>query len=92
MVSDTETKSPTVIGEKVDLINGVMGVPSDKFLEASGPQSLYAYDYSRNHNMNVSYSEFSNDPLSSLTVKQFPFSSNDKEGNRVVIQVEVRLM
>lgn len=90
MVPDFDSKNLTVIGEKADKVNGVMGVPSDKFLEAKGPQSLYAYEYSKNENMDISYSKFSEDPISSLVVRKCPVSSNanDSKGTKILIQVE----
>jgi hypothetical protein len=89
MVSNSNIQTP--IGEEVDFVNGVMGIPSDKFLETKGPQSLYAYDYSSNEHMDVSYSTYSEDPIASLVVRSLgPVPSLLPDaGKKVIIQVEV---
>lgn len=87
MISNGRTHAIT--GQKADHVNGVMGVPSDRFFESEGPQSLYAYDYESNVHMDVQYGETNQRPRSSISVRNLgppPSIAWDE----VVIQVEVR--
>ena len=86
-------QSHSITGEKADLVNGVMGVPSDHFLDAKGPQSLYAYDYDSNEHMVVQYSEFGPKSRKTISVRSLgspPSLSAAAGREQVVIQVEVR--
>jgi hypothetical protein len=88
-------QSQYVTGDKVDLVNGVMGVPSDHFLDAKGPQSLYAYDYESHEHMDVQYTEMGQRSRSSISVRSLgppPSLSASSGGDHVVIQVEVRIV
>jgi hypothetical protein len=87
MISNDATHAIT--GQKADHVNGVMGVPSERFVESKGPQSLYAYDYESSEHMDVQYKEPNQKPRSNLAVRSLgpPPSISDDE---IVIQVEVR--
>jgi hypothetical protein len=88
-------QSHFITGEKADLVNGVMGVPSDRFLDAKGPQSLYAYDYDSNEHMVVQYSENGPKSRKTISVKSLgspPSLSASSGRENVVIQVEVRII
>ena len=91
MIVDGETHS--IIGQNIDLVNGVMGVPSDHLVQSSGPQSLYEYDYDSNENMNVSYTKSNQKARGNISVRSLgpPRSlSWSLGGENIVIQVEVR--
>jgi hypothetical protein len=91
VIVDGETHS--IIGQNTDLVNGVMGVPSDHLIQSSGPQSLYAYDYDSNENMDVSYTKSNQKARGSISVRSLgpPRSlSWSLGGENIVIQVEVR--
>ncbi|KAL3913168.1 MAG: hypothetical protein SGILL_006596, partial [Bacillariaceae sp.] len=84
-------KSRSITGEKADLVNGVMGVPSDDFVHAEGPQSLYAYDYESNEHMDVCYTEMNKKPRGSITVRELgtpPSLSKSSIQDSIVVQVE----
>jgi hypothetical protein len=85
-------KSHSITGQKADLVNGVMGVPSDCFVQSEGPQSLYAYDYDTNEHMDVYYADMNKKASSSLSVRKLgpPPSLSVESGEKIVIQVEVR--
>jgi hypothetical protein len=88
-----KTDAAGVIGQNTDLVNGVMGVPSDHLIQSSGPQSLYAYDYDSNENMDVSYTKSNQKARGSISVRSLgpPRSlSWSLGGENIVIQVEVR--
>merc|ERR1740130_112266 len=89
MIVDGETHS--IIGQNIDLVNGVMGVPSDHLVQSSGPQSLYEYDYDSNENMNVSYTKSNQKARGNISVRSLgpPRSlSWSLGGENIVIQVE----
>jgi hypothetical protein len=91
VIVDGETHS--IIGQNIDLVNGVMGVPSDHLIQSSGPQSFYAYDYDSNENMDVSYTKSNQKPRGNISVRSLgpPHSlSWSLGGENIVIQVEVR--
>ncbi|KAG7360748.1 oxidoreductase [Nitzschia inconspicua] len=84
-------KSRSITGQKADYVNGVMGVPSDHFVESKGPQSLYAYDYDSNEHMDVSYDKIGQKPRASVSVRTLggpPSLSQFDMGDSVVVQVE----
>jgi hypothetical protein len=90
MVSDfDDVQIP--IGWQADLINGIFGVPSDKFLETKGPQSLYCYEYASNSNIDVSYSKFGDVLTSFLGIRRLdhpPLLKSDNSNN-ILVRVEV---
>jgi hypothetical protein len=92
MIGEHNTEVSSIVGRSADYVNGVMGVPSDRFLEAKGPQSLYAYDYESNEHKDIIYTEFCRKPRSSLTVRHLgppPALLSSSSADAVVIQVEV---
>jgi hypothetical protein len=88
MISDQQT---SIVGKRSDAVNGVLGVPSDRFLKAKGPQSLYAYDYESNQHMDVAYKHFSKQPRAVIecrTHAELP-PMESPSGDRAIVQVEV---
>lgn len=93
MVSNDNFQSSAVTGGGADYVNGVMGVPSDRFLNAKGPQSLYAYDYESAEHMDAFYPSVTAKPRSSVLVRKIgspPGLGPSTIGHEVVLQVEVR--
>jgi hypothetical protein len=88
MISDQQT---SIVGKKFDAEDVVLGVPSDRFLKAKGPQSLYAYDYTSNQHMDVAYSHFSQQHRAGIDCRAHaelpPMES--PSGDRAIVQVEV---
>lgn len=85
-------KSCSITGRIADHVNGVMGVPSDHFVGSKGPQSLYAYDYESNTNMDACYMELNKKARISVTVRSLgePPSLSESSGESVVVQIAVR--
>jgi hypothetical protein len=82
-----------ITGEKADHVNGVMGVPSDHFVNMEGPHSLYAYDYGSNEHMDVCFTEMNKKPRSSISVRDLggpPSLSGAFDQDSIVVQIEVR--
>jgi len=79
----------SIIGPQSDPFNGVMGVSSKYLTETKGPQSVFAYDYDSNENMDVSYSKANQNPRDSISVRNLGGApSLSLVGERIVIQVE----
>lgn len=92
IIAKDSTEVSSILGQSADFVNGVMGIPSDKFLETKGPHSLYAYDYESNEHMDLVYSEFNQKPRSSLSVRNLgppPALISSSSPDEVVVQVEV---
>ena len=53
VIIDGETHS--IIGH--ESMNGAMGMHSDRLIESKGPQSVFAYDYDSNENMEIIYTK-----------------------------------
>ena len=88
MISDQQT---SIVGKKSDAEDDILGVPSDRFLKAKGPQSLYAYDYKSNQNMDVAYKHFNQHYRAAIdcrTHTELPLVES-LTGDRVIVQVEV---
>jgi hypothetical protein len=95
MVSDDNSEFSSIIGQKADYVNGVMGIPSDRFIKTRGPQSLYAYDYESNEHMDVLYAQSGIKARNSLFVRKLgppPALLSSSNGDDVVIQVEVSVV
>eukprot|EP00934_Nitzschia_sp_Nitz4_P000401 Nitzschia sp. Nitz4//scaffold14_size191712//178624//180891//NITZ4_001753-RA/size191712-processed-gene-0.83-mRNA-1//-1//CDS//3329537017//401//frame0 len=91
LIADNNTRNDAVHGDGTDYVNGVMGVPSDRFLQAKGPQSLYEYEYSMNQQVDVYYEEFGRDPRNTIKVRQLgaaPVLDNTTQGESAVVQIE----
>jgi hypothetical protein len=85
-------KSRSITGQKADLVNGIMGVPSGHFEESKGPQSLYAYDYESNEHMDVFYQDVNQKPRASISVRTLgapPSISPSTLVESIVVQIEV---
>jgi hypothetical protein len=93
MISDdNKSEFSSITGQRADYVNGVMGVPSDRFLQTKGPQSLYAYDYESDEHMDVLFAEFGSKARTSLFVRKLgppPMLDSASGGSEVVIKVEV---
>jgi hypothetical protein len=88
MISDQQT---SIVGKRSDAEDDVLGVPSDRFLKAKGPQSLYAYDYKSNQHMDVAYEHFNQHYRAAIdcrTHTELPLMESPS-GDRVIVQVEV---
>jgi hypothetical protein len=93
MISDENEVLSSVCGQKADFLNGVMGVPSDQFIDTKGPQSLYAYDYESNEAMDALYSEFGKEARKSLFLRKLgppPTLLSSSGSDEVVVKVAVR--
>lgn len=93
MVSDDNVDFEAVTGDGADYVNGVMGVPSDRFIYTTGPQSLYEYDYGTYEHMDVFYTVSGLAPRVSMQVRRHnapPTLNSSLAGHDVVVQIEVR--
>jgi len=89
VIIDGETHS--IIGHAS--MNGAMGMHSDRLIESKGPQSVFAYDYDSNENMDIIYTKPNQKPRASIFVRRLgspPSLSSSLGGENIVIQVEVR--
>lgn len=89
VIVNGETHS--IIGQNTDLVNGMMGIHSDHLEKSKGPQSVYAYDYDSNENMDVSYTKSNQKPRANISVRRLglpPSLSSSLDVENVVIQVE----
>jgi hypothetical protein len=90
MISDQQT---SIAGKTFDAADGVLGVPSDQFLKAKGPQSLYAYDYKNSQHMDVAYKHFNEHTTRAViecrTHAELP-PMESSSGDRAIVQVQVR--
>jgi len=81
-----------VTSPESDPINGMMGVPSSALIGSKGPQSVFAYDYGSNTNMDVSYTKPNQKPRTYVSVRKLgaPPTSSLLGSEQIVIQIEVR--
>jgi len=89
VIIDGETH--LIIGPESDPINGMLGVSSCSLIESKGPQSVFAYDYDSNMNMDVSYTQPNQKPRTGISVRKLgsppPLLSSSGAEN-IVVQIE----
>jgi hypothetical protein len=87
-------KTHVVTSPESDPMNGIMGASSAPLIGSNGRQSVFAYDYDSNLNMDVSYAKPNQKPRTSISVRTLgpppPLSSFVTTEN-VVVQIEVRI-
>eukprot|EP00980_Cylindrotheca_fusiformis_P009145 scaffold1992_cov113-Cylindrotheca_fusiformis.AAC.10 len=89
IVSDSNAQ--VSVGEKLDNVDGIMGIPPVKCLDTRGPQSLYVYEYSSKEHMDVSYSEYGEGSISSIVTRRLgllPSLASPNSGKKVLVIVE----
>lgn len=93
VIIDGETH--LIIGPESDPMNGVMDFTSCPMIRSKGPQSIFAYDYDSNMNMDVSYTKPNHKPRANISVRKLgippPLSSSSGAEN-IVVQIEASIV
>lgn len=94
IVSDVQGNRGPVVGTRKGSKSDVyqqMQLQESHFATASGPQSIYSYEYGSRKHMVVRYKKFGDDPEEVMTVREYQFPMTVFPGSDdVVVMVEVR--
>jgi hypothetical protein len=88
IVSDTQGVQRTVAGKPT---NKPMMPPESHLASATGPQSIFTYEYEKGMPMDVRYKTFGDDPIDLLYVRQYNVPQTlDGGTSEAIIKIEVR--